>query len=157
MQFFHLTPQEDLQFCKEDVKNGKTVDSWLAPETLHRSIALVAQDIETKLPVAFVNLSCGQKGARNVGEIQQILVTKPFQGQGLGSRMLDELITLAGRKKLGWLRVEVVADMKPVIQAFQSRDFEVRAIFEDYLMDAGGKMHDVAVMLRPMEKTPVDF
>jgi hypothetical protein len=47
--------------------------------------------------------------------------------------------------------------MKPIIQAFQSRNFEVRAIFEDYLKDAQGKMHDVALMMRPMQKTAVDF
>jgi ribosomal protein S18 acetylase RimI-like enzyme len=155
--FFHQTPQEDLQFCKEDVKNAKTVDSWLAPENSHRTITLVAQDMETKLPVAFLNLYCGQKATMNVGEIQQILVIRPLQGQGLGSRMLDELITLAAQKQLCWLKVEVVADMKPIIMAFQSRNFDVRAIFEDYLKDAQGKMHDVALMMRPMQKTAVDF
>lgn len=155
--FFQQTPQEDLQFCKEDVKNAKTVDLWLALENSHRTITLVAQDLETKLPVAFLNLYCGQKAAKNVGEIQQFLVIRPLQGQGLGSRMLDELITLAAAKQLGWLKVEVVVDMKPVMQAFKSRDFEVRAIFEDYLMDAKGKMHDVALMMRPMQKTTVDF
>jgi ribosomal protein S18 acetylase RimI-like enzyme len=155
--FFQQTPQEDLQFCKEDVKNVRTVDSWLTPENSHRTITLVAQDMETKLPVAFLNLYCGQKAAMNVGEIQQILVIRPLQGQGLGSRMLDELITLAAQKQLCWLRVEVVADLKPVIQAFKSRDFEVRAIFEDYLMDAKGKNHDVALMMRPVQKTAVNF
>jgi ribosomal protein S18 acetylase RimI-like enzyme len=155
--FFQQTPQEDLQFCKEDVKNARTVDSWLALENSHRTITLVAQDMETKLPVAFLNLYCGQKAAVNVGEIQQLLVIRPLQGQGLGSRMLDELITLAAAKQLCWLKVEVVVDMKPVMQAFKSRDFEVKAIFEDYLMDAKGKMRDVALMMRPMQKTAVDF
>ena len=157
IRFFQQTPQEDLQFCKEDVKNAKTVDSWLAPENSHRTITLVAQDVDTQMPVAFLNLYCGQKAAMNVGEIQQFLVIRPLQGQGLGSRMLDELITLAAQKQLCWLKVEVVADLKPVIQAFKSRDFEVRAIFEDYLMDAKGKNHDVALMMRPMQKTAVNF
>ena len=155
--FFQQTPQEDLQFFKEDVKNVKTVDSWLTPENSHRTITLVAQDLETKLPVGFLNLYCGQKAAMNVGEIQQLIVIKPFQGQGLGSRMLDELISLAAEKQLCWLKVEVVVEMKAVMQALSSRDFEVRAIFEDYLMDAKGKMHDVALMMRPMQKTEVDF
>lgn len=157
IKFFQQTPQEDLQFCKEDVKNVKTVDSWLAPENSHRTITLVALEMETKLFVAFLNLACGQKAAMHIGEIQQILVTKPLQGQGLGSRMLDELITLAEHKKLGWLKVEVVVDMKPIISAFQSRDFEVKTIIEDYLMDEKGKMHDVALMMRPMQKTAVYF
>jgi ribosomal protein S18 acetylase RimI-like enzyme len=157
IRFFQQTPQEDIQFCKEDVKNEKVVDSWLNPANSHRTINLVAHDLETKLPVAFLNLYRGQKGAINVGEIQQILVIRPLHGKGLGSRMLDELIILAAQEQLCWLKVEVVADSKPVIQAFQSRDFEVRAIFENYLMDAKGNMHDVALMMRPMQETAVNF
>jgi L-amino acid N-acyltransferase YncA len=157
IRFFQQTPKEDLQFWKEDVKNAKTVDSWLAPENSHRTITLVAEDVETKLPVAFLNLYCGQKATMNVDEIQQIPVVRPLQGHGLGAQMLDELISLAGQKQLCWLKVEVVADMRPIIQAFQSRDFEVRAIFEDYLMDAQGKRHDVTLMMRPMQKMAVNF
>ena len=153
IRFFQQIPHEDIQFCKEDVKNPRVVDSWLNPENSHRTITLVAYDLDTKLPVAFLNLYRGQKGAINVGEIQQILVIRPLQGHGLGSRMLDELIILAAKEQLCWLKVEVVADMKPVIQAFQAKDFEVRAIFEDYLMDAKGKMRDVALMMRPMQQT----
>jgi ribosomal protein S18 acetylase RimI-like enzyme len=155
--FLQQIPYEDIQFCKEDVKNAKVVDSWLNPENSHRTINLIAHDIETKLPVAFINLYRGQKGALNVGEIQQILVIRPLQGQGLGSRILDELIILAAGEQLCWLKVEVMTELKPVIQAFQSRDFEVRAIFEDYVMDGKGKMYDVALMMRPMRKKEIDF
>jgi ribosomal protein S18 acetylase RimI-like enzyme len=157
VRFFQQAPIEDVQFCKEDVKNSKVVDYWLNPENCHRIMTLVAHDMETQQPVATLNLQRGQKAALNVGEIRQILVTRPFQGLGLGSEMLDELIRLASQEKLAWLKVEVVAEMKSVIKAFRSRDFEVKAIFEDYFMDSKGVRYDVALMMRPMIQKEEDF
>jgi ribosomal protein S18 acetylase RimI-like enzyme len=157
IRFFQKAPQEDIQFCKEDVRNPKVVDYWLNPENSHRIMALMAQGIETKQPVATLNLYRGQQAALNVGEIQQILVTRPFQGLGLGSQMLDELINLASQEKLYWLKVEVITDLKHVIKAFQSREFEVRAIFEDYFRNLKGETYDVALMMRPMLKQEEDF
>ena len=121
IKFFQQAPQEDVQFCKEDVKKSKVIDYWLSPENSHRIMALVAEDMETKQPVATLNLYRGQQAALNVSEIQQIFVARPFQGLGLGSLILDELIDLASQEKLHWLKVEVVTELKHVIKAFQPR------------------------------------
>jgi hypothetical protein len=93
----------------------------------------VAQDMATRLPVAFLNLYRSQKASIENGEMQKLLIIIPFQGQGSDSRLLDEFITLASKEQLCWLKSKVMAGLEPVIQAFQSQKFEVRAIFEDYL------------------------
>jgi ribosomal protein S18 acetylase RimI-like enzyme len=157
IKFFQQAPQEDVQFCKEDVKNSKVVDYWLNPENSHRIMALVAEDMETKQPVATLNLYRGQQAAVNVGEIQQVFVTRPFQGLGLGSQILDELLNLASLEKLYWLKVEVVTELKHVIKAFQSRGFKIRATLEDYFRDMKGETHDVAMMTRNLLKEEEDF
>ncbi|MGA9754850.1 MAG: GNAT family N-acetyltransferase [Desulfobaccales bacterium] len=157
IKLFQQAPQEDVQFCKEDVKNSKVVDYWMNPENSHRIMALVAEDMETKQPVATLNLYRGQNAALNVGEIQQIFLARPFQGLGLGSLILNELIDLASQEKLHWLKVEVVTELKHVIKAFQSRGFKVRANFEDYFRDMKGKTYDVALMMRNFLKEEEDF
>ncbi len=148
IKFFEQAPQEDVQFCKEDVKNPEVIDYWLNPGNYHGIMALVAEDLETKQIVASLNLYRGQQAALNVGEIQQILVARPFQGLGLGSRLLDHLMDLTTKANLHWLKVEVNTELKNVIKAFLARGFEIRATFEDYFRDSEGATYDVVLMMR---------
>jgi ribosomal protein S18 acetylase RimI-like enzyme len=148
--FFQYPHQKDIRFNNGDDKNSKVLDYCWSQENARQAITLVAQDMANSLPVAFLNLYRNQKASVENGEMQQILIIIPFQGQGSDSRLLDELIALASREQLCWLKLKVMADLEPVIQAFQSKKFEVRAIFEDYLMDPKGKMHDVALMIRQL-------
>ena len=148
IEFFKQAPPEDVQFCREDVKDPRTVACWLTQENSRIIMALVAIDLETNQPVASLNLYRGRHAASNVGEIQQVLVARSYQGLGLGSLILDEMIGLAVRERLSWLKVEVNAELKGVIKAFQSRGFEIRATFEDYFHTMNGKTYDAALMIR---------
>ena len=156
IEFFQQAPKEDVQLCKEDVQNPQVVDYWLNPGNYHRIMALVAEDLETKQIIASLNLYRGQQAALNVGEIQQVLVARAFQGLGLGSRLLDQLISLTTEAGLHWLKVEVNTDLKNVIKAFQARGFQVRATFEDYFRDPEGATYDVVLMMRNLSKKEVD-
>ncbi|MCK9375119.1 MAG: GNAT family N-acetyltransferase [Syntrophobacterales bacterium] len=157
IQFFQAAPKEDLQFCKEDVKNPRVVDYWLKAENAQRIMALVAEDLAAKKIVASLNLYRGQHAALNVGEIHQILVARPFQGLGLGSLILDQLIDLTAKANFHWLKVEVITELKNVIKAFQSRGFKVRATLEDYFRDLQGATYDVVLMMRNLLKEEDDF
>ena len=156
IKFFQQAPQEDLQFCKQDVKSPMVIDAWINQENGHRPLTLVALDVPTNRVVASLNLSKGQQAAKNVGDIQQILVARPFQGLGLGSLILDGLIELAVKENLHWLKVEIVIKMKGIVKAFQSKGFEVKTILDDYFIDSKGATFDVALMLRSLLKTDCD-
>lgn len=156
-KFLQWTPHELLQFCKQDMRNWEVINSWLDPTNGHRVISLVAIDLDTKKLVGHILLARGQHTAVKVGEIQQILVAPTLQGLGLGSQLLDSLIYLATKENLHWLKVEIVMELKHVIKAFESRGFRTRAILEDYFTDLQGRMHDVALMLRPLVEQKVDF
>jgi L-amino acid N-acyltransferase YncA len=155
--FFKQAPDEDVQFCKEDVKNTKLIDYWLNQENAHRIMAIVAEDLATKQIIASLNLHRGQQAALHVGEIQQVLVARPLQGVGLGSLILDQLIDLAGKENLYWLKVEVNTELKYVIRAFKSRGFTVKATFDDYFRDLKGKTYDVVLMMRKLLRDEEDF
>lgn len=150
MAFFQQAPAEDVQFCKQDIKDPKVVDYLLNPDNSLRTLSLVAVDMTTHQIVASLNLHKGQRAALHVGEIQQILVSRPLQGLGLGSLILDKLIDLAKEENLHWLKVEVVVELKNVIKALQSRGFQIKAIFDDYYIDAHGRTYDVALMTRSL-------
>ena len=150
IKFFQQAPLEDVQFCKQDVKSPLVIDAWMNQGNGHNPLTLVALDMPTNQVVASLILSKGQQAARNVGEIEQILVARPFQGLGLGSLILEGLIELAVKENLHWLKVEVVTEMKRIIKAFQSKGFEVKTILDDYFTDSKGITFDVALMMRPL-------
>jgi ribosomal protein S18 acetylase RimI-like enzyme len=156
IQFFQQTPLEDVQFCKQDVKSPTVVDAWMNQGNGHNPLTLLAFSIPTNRIVASLNLSKGQQAAKNVGDIQQILVARPFQGLGLGSLMLDALIELAVKDNLYWLKAEIVNEMKSIIKSFQSKDFKITTILDDYFVDSKGTTFDVALMLRPLLKNNYD-
>jgi L-amino acid N-acyltransferase YncA len=66
--------------------------------------------------------------------------------------MLEELINLAKKENLHWLKAEIIADHKKVLKAFRTKGFEIRATLEDYFIRKDGVTHDVALMLRPVVK-----
>ncbi len=152
IEFLQKVPAEDVQFCKNDIKSQRVIDDWLSPERSQGIISLVASDMATNQIIAFLNLYKGQQAAQKVGEIHHIIVAKPFQGLGVGSLILDELIDLALRQGLNWLKAEIEVESKIVLKAFQSRGFEIKAILGDYFIDNKGKTHDVALMMLPLLK-----
>jgi ribosomal protein S18 acetylase RimI-like enzyme len=156
LRFLQQAPLEDVQFCKQDVKSPMLIDAWMNQKNYCNPMTLVALDMSTNRVVASLNLSRGQQAARNVGEIQQFLVARPFQGRGLGSLLLDGLIELAPTANLHWLQVEVILEMKEVIKAFQAKGFQTKTILDDYFVNLQGKPFDVALLLRPLFKNDYD-
>jgi GNAT superfamily N-acetyltransferase len=150
VKLFQDAYQEDIEFCKEDLKNPQVVDQWLNPGNSGKILSIVAIDLETNGPIAAVILYRGQQAALKVGEIQQIFVSRPFQGLGLGSLMLDELLDLASQENIHWLKAEVPIEQKHVIRSFLARDFEIRATLEDFFISKKGIPSDVALMMCPL-------
>jgi ribosomal protein S18 acetylase RimI-like enzyme len=158
VNFFQQAHLEDVQFCKQDVKNPMVIDAWLNQTNCLRPLTLVALEVPTNRMVASLNLNKGQQSNRNVGDIQQILVARPFQGLGLGSQILDVLVEIATKDNLHWLKVEIVTEKKDIIKAFQSKGFHIQTIINDYAIDLKGKTFDVALMMRSLlTETDEDF
>jgi hypothetical protein len=149
VRFFRQTSPGETQ-CPtgEDDKAAEVPEYCWSQENSNGGVTLAGQDVTAKLPAAFLHLYRRPQNAPD--EISQVLLVIPFQGQGSNSRLLDDLIALASQEQLCWLKLKVMAELEPVIQTFEDKKFEVRAIFKDYLTDANGKRHDVALMMRPI-------
>lgn len=158
IKLFQDARTEDIEFCKEDLKDPQVVHHWLSHENSRRILSLVAVEMKTNQPIAALTLFRGEQAALKVGEIQTIFVSRPFQGLGLGSLLIDELIGLSLQKNIHWLKVEMPLEQEYAIKAFLSRDFEIRATLEDFFISKKGVPHDVALMMRLLiKKDDVDF
>jgi L-amino acid N-acyltransferase YncA len=156
ISLFQEAPDEDLRFFKHDLKNLRLLNHWLDYINYQRLLPLVAVDLENNHLVAAVTLLRGKHSAKHIGEIK-IFISKPFRNLGLGSRLLDELIHLATQENLHWLKAEVVADQKHMIQAMRSKGFQTRATLEDFFISKDGVTHDVAMMMRPIMDLAKEF
>jgi RimJ/RimL family protein N-acetyltransferase len=150
VDLFQETPDDDAQFLRHDLKGRKAMNDWLDLLKYPSVIPLVAADPENKRLIGEADLHRGQGSAKHIGEIKQIFVSRPFQGQGVGSLMLEELIELAAKENLRWLKAEVVSDHKSAIKAFLGKGFKIKATLEDFFISRDGSTHDVVLMSRPV-------
>uniref|UniRef100_A0A7C3Z092 GNAT family N-acetyltransferase n=1 Tax=Desulfobacca acetoxidans TaxID=60893 RepID=A0A7C3Z092_9BACT len=151
IRLFQEAPEEDIRFLKQDVKDIKLVSSWVDRINYHKVLPLVAVNLEDNRLIADATLHRGKHAAKHIGEVR-IFVSRPFRNLGLGSLMLEEIINLAKKESLHWLKAEIIADHKKVVKAFRARGFEIRATLEDYFLRKDGVTHDVVLMLRPVQK-----
>ncbi|MDI6854583.1 MAG: GNAT family N-acetyltransferase [Deltaproteobacteria bacterium] len=151
IQMFQEAPEEDTRYLKQDVKNINLVNFWIDHINYRKVLPLVAVDLESNRLVADATLHRGKHAAKHIGEIR-IFVCRAFRNLGLGSAMLEELINLAMKEGLQWLKAEIIADHKKVIKAFREKGFETRATLEDYFIRKDGMTHDVVLMMRPVVK-----
>ena len=151
IHLFQDAPDEDIRFLKQDVKNQKLINYWIDQIDCHKVLPLVAVDLEDNRLIADATLHRGKHAAKHIGEIR-IFVSRPFRNLGLGSLMLEEVLSLALKENLQWLRAEVLADHKKVIKAFRTKGFEIKATLDDYFIRKDGVTHDVVLMMRPVLK-----
>jgi L-amino acid N-acyltransferase YncA len=151
VRLFQEAPEEDLRFLKQDVKDTKLVSSWVDHLNYQKVLPLLAVNLEGNSIIADATLHRGKHAAKHIGEVR-IFVSRPYRNLGVGSLMLEELINLAKKESLHWLKAEIIADHKKVIKAFRSKGFEIRATLEDFFIRKDGVTHDVVFMLRPVLK-----
>ena len=157
IQLFQEAPDEDTRFLKQNVKDLKMVNYWLDHINYRKVLPLVAVGLEDNRIIADATLHRGKHAAKHIGEVR-VFVSRSHRNLGLGSLMLEELISLALQEGLVWLKAEVLADHKKVIKAFRSKGFEQKCILDDYFVRKDGVTHDVVLMMRPvMKKEEAEF
>ncbi len=135
----------------QDFTDPEVIDYWIEHVDYRRVLPLVAVDLSANRIVANANLYKGKHTAKHIGEIR-IFVSEPYRHLGLGSLILDEMLRLAMKENLKWLKAEVAAQDKTMIKALRRKDFHIRAILEDFFLAKDGKTYDVALMVRSVIK-----
>ena len=152
IRLFQEAPEEDLRFLKQDVKDVRLINSWIDNLNYRRVLPLVAVQLDNNNLIADATLHRGKHSSKHIGEVR-IFVSRPFRGLGLGSLMLDELISLARQEDYRLLKAEIISDHKAVIKAFRSKDFRVICNLDDFFLRKDGVTHDVTLMTRPVIRT----
>jgi RimJ/RimL family protein N-acetyltransferase len=145
LEFFHGLDAKALSFLRNDVRDPAVIDRWVNHIDLNRVFPLVAE-AEGRI-VGDVTLHRRKVGwKRHVGNVR-VVVAKDYQGRGLGTLLINEIVELAGEFGLEKLVAEVHLQALGAIAVFKKAGFSVKAVFEDLVKDPAGKSSDLVVMV----------
>jgi GNAT superfamily N-acetyltransferase len=151
-KLFQEAPSEDTRFLKENLKDQNQICTWEKNMQNRKTILLMAEDLEKRRVIGAAQLNRGKDASIHIGDVRDIFVSRPYQKQGLGSLMLEELLNLAAMEHLHWLKTEVVIDQKDAVSAFLRKGFAIKVILDDFFLSQDGATYDVAFMTRPVRE-----
>jgi RimJ/RimL family protein N-acetyltransferase len=145
LQFFRSLDDQALSFLRNDVRDSAVIDHWVNHIDYHRVFPLVAE-VEGRI-VGDVTLHMRKVGwKRHLGNVR-VVVAKDYQGRGLGTLLINEIVELAGEFGLEKLVAEIHLQALGAFTAFKKAGFSVKAVFEDLVKDPSGKSSDLVVMV----------
>ncbi|MEZ0345745.1 MAG: ribosomal protein S18-alanine N-acetyltransferase [Infirmifilum sp.] len=67
--------------------------------------------------------------------VHSIAVADWFRGRGVGKKLMEETLTLARRKKIKRVRLEVKTDNTPAINLYEKLGFKRKTILKNFYVD----------------------
>jgi RimJ/RimL family protein N-acetyltransferase len=145
LKFFQDLDEKELSFLRNDVRNPAVIDRWVNRIDYHRVFPLVAEADGRIVGDASLHMrKVGWK--RHLGNVR-VVVAKDYQGRGLGTLLINEIVELAGEYGLEKLVAEIHLQALGAFTAFKKAGFSVKAVFEDLVKDPAGKSSDLVVMV----------
>jgi GNAT superfamily N-acetyltransferase len=149
LKFFSGLPEEDRLFLKRNVSDKKLIYSWVKNIDYGKVLPIVVMaDGEI---IGEETLHMKKHGwSKGVGEIR--LVIEPgHRRQGLGYRLVCEMISLAIKLGLDKIIVQSAADQEYETRLSEMLGFTVEALLCNLLTDLKGKKRDLIIMVHDID------
>lgn len=145
LDFFKRVDDKDLMFLRNDVRDPATIDDWVN-HIDYRSVYPLLAEVDGRI-VGNATLHMRKVGwKRHLGNVR-IVIAKDYQGKGLGTLMINEIIDLAAEFGLEKLVAEIHLLAHAALAAFKKAGFSAKAVFEDLVEDPSGQKGDLVVMV----------
>ena len=151
VRFFERIPEEDRHYLRENVVAPEAVKAWTEHIDFDRVIPIVAL-AEGEI-VADATLHRNRAPARHhMGEIR-IVVDPAYREQGLGRRLIRELLDIAAELGLDKATFELVDRREmPAIMAARSVGFREVATLREWVRDVWGNYVDLVLLELPLKE-----
>jgi L-amino acid N-acyltransferase YncA len=145
LDFFRRLDEKDKLFLRSDVRDQSVIDHWVSTIDYQKVFPLLAE-VDGRI-VGDATLHMRKVGwKRHLGNVR-VVVAKDFQGRGLGTLLINELVELAGEFGLEKLIAEIHLQAQAALKVFKHAGFTTKAVFEDLVKDPEGKNSDLVVMV----------
>jgi RimJ/RimL family protein N-acetyltransferase len=144
LEFFAPVSKEDLQYFRSDVTKPEVINGWI--DNLDYSKVLPVVAIVNDRIVGQATLHFGVGPYRHLAEMR-IFLSKDFRRRGLGTLVIRTMNDLARKMGLQRVMVQIVADQRQVIKAFQSQGYVLEATLPDHFMMPDGETRDLAILI----------
>ncbi len=144
-RFFLRVPAEDRLYLNNDVTAPEVIREFTDGIDVDQTVALIAADGDRI--VADSTLHRSRRAARrHIGELR-LVVDPEFRGQGLGSRLIHELIQVGRDLELDRLVFELVDRREQqAIRAAAAAGFEEVAVLKGRVRDMYGSLQDLVIL-----------
>ena len=144
-RFFLRVPAEDRFYLNNDVTAPEVIREFTDGIDVDQTVALIAADGDRI--VADSTLHRSRRAARrHIGELR-LVVDPEFRGQGLGSRLIHELIQVGRDLELDRLVFELVDRREQqAIRAAAAAGFEEVAVLKGRVRDMYGSLQDLVIL-----------
>ncbi|MBM2826023.1 MAG: putative GCN5-related N-acetyltransferase [Dehalococcoidia bacterium] len=145
LDFFRRIPEEDRYYLKDDVTSVDVISHWAKNINFFRTYPLLAI-IDGKV-VADATLHQKRPGGRrHIGEIR-ISVDPEYRNQGLGTKIVRELIEVAYLRRLEIVTIELVEGMEAkAIGMVERLGFHRSAVLPNHVKDQQGKSQNLVIL-----------
>jgi L-amino acid N-acyltransferase YncA len=149
--FFSQVPEHESETLRDDVRDPNTIGRWIDSLDYKRVLPLVSWNESQDHIVGVSSLHLTRGVYRHIADVR-IFVGKGYRRLGLGSAMIKELIEIANKIGLYFLRAEVLADNQLAVRAFRQLGFESKCTLEDgFLSLRKGDTRDVMLMMKRLQ------
>jgi len=150
LEFFRELPDKLLVFLRHNVRDPAVIREWVEHLSYDRVLPLLALDgSKIVADVTLHRISHGWK--RHIGQVR-IVVSPDYQGHGLATAMLNEVVELAAELGLEKLWAEVPLDSIAAVRAFRNAGFGCKAVIEGLVKDAEDNNMDILIMVCDIER-----
>ncbi|HOB14412.1 MAG TPA: GNAT family N-acetyltransferase [Novosphingobium sp.] len=143
-QFAASVPLHDLLFIDRDLRHPKVVEAWLRGQESGAILSLIAIDGD-EIVATIAAVSDRLSWSAHVWDVR-LLVAPDWRGKGLGRVLLERTIAAAAAKGATRLTARMTPDQTGAITLFEECGFRAEALLQGQLRDAGGALHDLAVL-----------
>jgi len=145
LKFFQGLDAKELSFLRSDVRDPAVIDHWVNNIDYHKVFPLVAE--AGGRIVGDVTLHMRKVGwKRHLGNVR-VVVAKDYQGKGLGTLLINEIVELAGEFGLEKLIAEIHLQAQAALTVFKHAGFATKGVFEDLVKDIQGRSSDLVVLV----------
>lgn len=144
LSYFQALPEEERVLFRDDVTDPDVIQRWAENIDLESVIPVVAEDGDKIVADGTLHMT-HDDWMQHVAYVRQTFA-KTHRDVGLERLLLRELVTLAQKRGLETLLVEIIGDDSAQAEWFRAFGFKTAAILRGVAKDRNGAEHDLTIL-----------